>query len=184
MEVRCGVLDPARLRSSDEEETESSESSSSECGSEDSSDESGDSSSSSSRRGGEGDVVSVADSEEDLASVADSEGGTKSSKRNGTDTARVEGGVVSTEVIARDELDGGGGKTSVPKPKCPTQTLAANQDPPWPVGVPSRGPAVLYRCRVLHGVGSTFLVLSCPNLLYIPAVKNHAIVSGARGDNR
>lgn len=161
MEVRCGVLDPARLRPSDEGETESSESSSS--------DENGDSSSSSSCGGGEEDVISVADSEEDVRTV--------SPKRNGIDTARVEGGVVSTGVI-------GGGETSVPQPECPSQTSAANQDSKGPVGVPARGPGVLYRCRVLHGVGSTFLVLSCPNLLYIPAVKNHTIVSGARGDGR
>lgn len=53
-----------------------------------------------------------------------------------------------------------------------------------PVGIPTRGPAVLYRCRVLHGVGSSFLVLSCPNIDYIRAVLKHSIVQSARREDR
>lgn len=53
-----------------------------------------------------------------------------------------------------------------------------------PEGVPTRGPAVLYWCRVLHGVGSSFLVLSCPNVAYVRAVLNHSIVQGARQADR
>ena len=53
-----------------------------------------------------------------------------------------------------------------------------------PAGIPARGPAVLYRCRVLHDEGSTFLVISCPNIGYVSAVMNHEIVKGARRDDR
>lgn len=60
----------------------------------------------------------------------------------------------------------------------------AARDPAVPAGIPARGPAVLYRCKVFHGAGSTFLVLSCPNVAYVAAVRNHAIVRGARGNER
>lgn len=64
-----------------------------------------------------------------------------------------------------------------------SEDVAARQ-PAVPAGIPARGPAVLYRCRVLHDEGSTFLVISCPNIGYVSAVRNHAIVKGARRDNR
>ena len=53
-----------------------------------------------------------------------------------------------------------------------------------PAGIPARGPAVLYCCKVLHDEGSTFLVISCPNIDYVSAVGNHAIIRGARRDKR
>lgn len=64
-----------------------------------------------------------------------------------------------------------------------SEDVTARQ-PAVPAGIPARGPVVLYRCRVLHDEGSIFLVISCPNIGYVSAVRNHAIVKGARRDNR
>eukprot|EP00903_Cladosiphon_okamuranus_P017423 g16047.t1 len=134
MEVRCGVVDPARRGPA--EEVRSVDSSSS-------GESSGDSSSSSS-------------------SSSSEEEGSGSDEESSDDSGSSDDG--------SDE-----GETSARVVNLTARTAAV------PAGVPARGPAVLYRCRVLYGAGSTFLVLSCPNVSYVPAVRDHAIVRGARG---
>lgn len=51
-------------------------------------------------------------------------------------------------------------------------------------GIPAHGPIVVYHCRIPYGGGSTFLVLSCPNIGYVQAVLNHSMVQNARRDKR
>eukprot|EP00752_Nemacystus_decipiens_P002879 g2679.t1 len=137
MEVRCGVVDPAR--GGPVEKAISVDSHSSE-----------DSSSSSS---------SSSSSEESSGSDEESNGTGSSEEISGSD----------------EESDGtGSSEDSSDEEEAPRASLV-------PAGIPARGPAVLYRCRVLYGEGTTFLVLSCPNVSYIPAVRAHAIVREARG---
>lgn len=75
------------------------------------------------------------------------------------------------------------GNTSIGSEADRSEDVTARQ-PAVPAGIPARGPVVIYRCRVLHDEGSIFLVISCPNTGYVSAVRNHAIVKGARRDNR
>lgn len=151
MEVRCGVVDPARVGLAKK-------------------------------------AISVdsSSSEEDSSS---SSGSSSSEESSGSDDEKSSGDSGSGE-DDRDEITAAGQKkkgrsdTGAPPPARPSSDVAAARPTAAPAGIPARGPAVLYRCRVLHGAGSTFLVLSCPNVAYVPAVRDHAIVRGARGKDR
>ncbi|CAM9707102.1 unnamed protein product [Ectocarpus fasciculatus] len=206
MEVRCGLVDPARAQSSkdvvtvDSSSCESSSSSSSSSSGESSSAESSSAESSSEESSSE--ESSSGDDDDDSASEesGDAGQGGKGEEQGGKQKCGSSGG----------GSRGDGGDERVPKSAAATNTLTpaprgekravangggananpgaghlkgarAARHPGIPAGIPARGPAVLYRCRVLHGDGSTFLVLSCPNVAYIPAVRDHAIVRGARG---
>lgn len=150
MEVRCGVVDPARVGLAKK-------------------------------------AIPVDSSSEDSSSRSSSSGGSNSSSEESSSSDAE-----SSDDSSSSEDDGDEGKTlgqkngrsnaTAPAPACPAAVTA--RAPAAPAGIPARGPAVLYRCRVLHGTGSTFLVLSCPNVAYVPAVRDHAIVRGARGKDR
>lgn len=206
MEVRCGVVDPSRAQSSkkvvlvDSSSCESSSSSSSEESDEESSDEEGSGDESSSEESSSGDEDDDSSSDE----IGDERHREKGEEKGGKQKHGKSGGgsrgggveMVSEKrsAVAANSLtpaprgekkamaNGGGANINAGAGR-PKGTRAARH-PGVPAGIPARGPAVLYRCRVLHGDGSTFLVLSCPNVAYIPAVRDHAIVRGARGKDR
>ena len=136
MEVRCGVVDPAR-------------------------------------RGSAKSAISVdSSSSEDSSSSASSSSSSSSEESGGSNVESSDGSGSS---------DDGSDEEQAPRQRNEMSNASA---PLVPAGVPARGAAVLYRCRVLYGEGSTFLVLSCPNVAYVPAVRDHAIVRGARGKDR
>ncbi|CAM9267280.1 unnamed protein product [Ectocarpus sp. 12 AP-2014] len=189
MEVRCGVVDPARAQSSTTVVTvdsSSCESSSSSSGEENSSEESSsgddDDDSSNDECGGEG-----------HGEKGEEQGGKQKHRRSGGGSRGGDDDMVSNKRSAagtnsltpaprgeKKAAANGGGAIANPGAGHP-KGARADRHPEIPAGIPARGPAVLYRCRVLHGEGSTFLVLSCPNAAYVPAVRDHAIVRGARG---
>ncbi|CBJ31015.1 conserved unknown protein [Ectocarpus siliculosus] len=195
MEVRCGVVDPARSQSSkkvvtvDSSSRESSsssssdeESSSEESSSEESSSGDDDNDSSNDESGGEGHREKV--KEQGGKQKHDrSDGGSRGGGDDIVSNKRRADGADSLTPAPRGEnkaTANGDGAIANPGAGHP-KGARADRHPEIPAGIPARGPAVLYRCRVLHGEGSTFLVLSCPNVAYVPAVRDHAIVRGARG---
>ena len=183
MEVRCGVVDPTRLRPSDGRGTESSDSDSSESEESSSSSSSGSDDSDGTSDDSDGSSDDSDGSSDDSDGSSDDSGDSSSNGSHGG----VEGdsvSVESVEIIELDEHGEQGEPADISKTDVPSQIPAASRDPAVPVGVPSKEPIVFFRCRVLHGDGPVFLVLSCPNISYVAAVKNHAIISGARDDNR
>lgn len=185
MEVRCGVVDPSRAGLS--KEVISVDSSSSD-GSGSSEDSSSNQDSSSSDDGSDGSGSEGGDvGGERRGKGSGSSGSSGSSEGN----EEVRGRTSARQKVA-SPIPAGGVKTSMPGRKKGTSTSrqgehrtnATLRHTAVPVGIPARGPAVLYRCKMLHGDGATFLVLSCPNVAYISAVRNHAIVRGARGKDR
>ncbi|CAM9952977.1 unnamed protein product, partial [Ectocarpus sp. 8 AP-2014] len=198
MEVRCGVVDPARSQSSkmvvtvDSSSSESSSSSGEESSSEESSSE--ESSSEESSSGDDDDDSSNDESGgEGHREKGEEQGGKQKHGKSGggscgdcddmVSNKRSAAGADSLTPAPRGEKKAaanGGGAIANPGAGHP-KGARADRHPETPAGIPARGPAVLYRCRVLHGEGSTFLVLSCPNVAYVPAVRDHAIVRGARG---
>lgn len=172
MEVRCGLVDPARSdlsktaisveSSSSSVDSSSSEESSSSEGSGSSDDESSESSSSNS---GEDTKQGAG------TSARNGRGITVAEKRSAPDRKNI--GSIPLRAVVGPQ----GEASIIPKGVAARNTAI-------PVGIPARGPAVLYRCKVLHGLGSTFLVLSCPNVAYVAAVRDHSIVTGARGKER
>ncbi|CAM9740640.1 unnamed protein product, partial [Choristocarpus tenellus] len=190
MHVHCGVVDPARLMV---DLGRAMASNTVDCCGSSSSSNNGSSSSSSDNDGTSSSDDEISSNEESDSPCEDQTGkvcagvghgvGTteddhaeKRFKGSTEDGVSVQATIPNERVEASDRTVRPSAQFEASQPMADAVDLNSNKgDGEINVGVPYRGPVVLYRCQVKHGAGASFLVLCCPNVSYIKAVKDHSL---------